>query len=230
MNGFEDSSHSQIIILTHRRAAVVALMPAFSNDVREGESSRWSAVAKVLSLPPPLADANKACEGFSNLLQTEPEPQNGFQLFSDCIHYAVAFGETTTAEVLSKMYNAVLSSCARGDGDIKNLSVGVGPGSFTGLRLGCAFANGLQIGRKRQLFALSNLLLKDLAVASQAMPFPSPFWDKPLPVVGDDEFAVPVTLMDFLYALLGWSCAQTVDVLHPAYGRLPGPVLKLQGL
>lgn len=229
MNSFENPSHSQIVILTHRRAAMVACMPAFSNSVSNGETSRWRAVANLFSLPL-LGDASKACESFSKLLQTDPVQQNGFQLFSDRTHYAVAIGETTTAEVLSKMYNAVLSSCAKDDDDVKNLGVGVGPGSFTGLRLGCAFANGLQIGRQRQLYALTNLLLKDLALACQNMPFDSVFWEKPLPVVGDDEFAVPVTLMDLLYSILGWSRAQAVNELQPAYGRLPGPVLKLQGL
>lgn len=190
------------LVLTHRRGGLVAL---FSGAKGETVSTQ-SAIAV-----------------FSDVLESPSQQASGFRIFFKN-NAAVAIGDSTTAEVLAAMYRHVLGCCGMTDADVGDIGVGIGPGSFTGLRLGCAFVNGLQCGRGRRLWEIECAHLASFF----EMVVPHPSWSQPIPVDVSDEYSVPVTLMDFHFALQKWPQARLVTELQPAYGRLPGPVIKLQ--
>jgi hypothetical protein len=150
----------------------------------------------------------------------------------------VGLGRFDTAEVLLDLYQGVLRRAGLADGDVGTLVLGVGPGSFTGLRLGCAFANGLLLGRRRRALAVripspsevEEALAAGLARAAPDAPWPGMLSYREAARDADDPFSAPVSLAD-VFAL---ACrvdageAEGVDEFAPFYGREPGPVLKLR--
>ena len=119
-------------------------------------------------------------------------------------------GSKDTAEELSDLYSSGLLSLGEfSDRHVSEVYFCEGPGSFTGLRIGCAFLNGLLLGRARKAFAVREMLSeKDL----------------------DSKCALPFTLDDLdrnlEYIRLGNH--RQVQSFEPHYGREPGPVLLLR--
>jgi hypothetical protein len=143
--------------------------------------------------------------------------------------FAVCAG--LTAENLADLYRSALASSGRSEASVSALGVVTGPGSFTGLRLGCAFANGLALGRQRECWSVSGVLPAQVPSLLQSIKYElhSGFAGE---VSGDldDPFAALASFADLFVHLDNWarSEAQCVDVLEPVYGREPTPVLKLR--
>lgn len=138
-----------------------------------------------------------------------------------------------TAESLYDVFTSGLKLAGLCLQDIKTLAVGVGPGSFTGLRLGCAFANGLKLGHNCRLIPIQTELSANLLAS---YPFENEE-DKQefLKQLGDvdetDESSGLITFYDLHDALEKLkSTHNDVPSLEPQYGREPGPVLKLKGI
>ena len=132
-----------------------------------------------------------------------------------------------TAENLSHLYIDSLSRVGISDQQISVVGVLTGPGSFTGLRLGTAFANGLHFGRARQLWAIESHSDSDRARCPEHTD--THFWGK----VSNDEtdpYAVTLSFGDLYLSLQQWSqgTARLVEHLEPQYGRDPTPVIKLR--
>lgn len=170
---------SAVAILTHRRGVGILI----SRDAQYLQT-----IAECAALEQNL------CENDTDLY-THPQGMLGFS-------------RTTTAEKLAFLYQKILTHMHLNDSDIHQMIVGMGPGSFTGLRLGCAFANGLALGRPRPLFGMQ--MLSDRG----------------------DNFTGLVDEQDFKLALNNFPhCFVSINGFFvPAYGKEPGPVLKLQGL
>ena len=65
-------------------------------------------------------------------------------------------GLTHSRTILS-MAEHLLQSCDRTMGDVNAIAVAMGPGSFTGVRIGMAAAKGLAWGRELPLYGVSTL-------------------------------------------------------------------------
>jgi hypothetical protein len=145
------------------------------------------------------------------------------------MHFASCSG--MTAENLAQLFKWILARSGSSASPLKTIGVVVGLGSFTGLRLGCAFANGLCVGEQRELWAIEippaeqwNDRLADLPHDCHAA-FCSPESGD-----ADDPYATGTGFSDIYIALKQWQDggALLVDVLEPHYGREPTPVLKLK--
>lgn len=136
-----------------------------------------------------------------------------------------------TAENLYEIFHQSLEKSELSPQDIKTMIVGVGPGSFTGLRLGCAFVNGLKMGIKNlNLLPVSTYLTPELLYNCRL----NTCEDTCLQQLGEyeleDESTGYVTFFD-LFLCLKKSIAEDrsfVGSLSPEYGKEPGPVLKLR--
>src|SRR5260221_6147204 len=70
----------------------------------------------------------------------------------------VLLGERSTrAAALLAVADELLSDAGAGPADLERLVVGIGPGSFTGLRVGLAAARGLALGRDLPTAGVSSL-------------------------------------------------------------------------
>jgi tRNA threonylcarbamoyladenosine biosynthesis protein TsaB len=81
------------------------------------------------------------------------------------------------AENLLPLISELLASLTLTQRDIQAVSVGVGPGSFTGLRAGIALAVGLGLGLDVPVFGISSLLI--LAASLLSCPVGQAYGDKP---------------------------------------------------
>jgi tRNA threonylcarbamoyladenosine biosynthesis protein TsaB len=94
----------------------------------------------------------------------------GVGLFCDNVP-AASFSRYATnshAEHISQCVDFMLHSAGIGPADIGRVGVGVGPGSFTGLRIGIAFVKGFCFGRKTKIAPLSSLEVAAAALAGSA--------------------------------------------------------------
>lgn len=159
--------------------------------------------------PQEIVKNEKVIKSAQLSLEIGAEPSQNFLVWGSLGQgFSVAVSHSTTAEQLSNMYNSCLNSMQISDSQVQTLAVGVGPGSFTGLRLGCAFANGLSILHNRRLVAL------------------------PCPTSGQlgTDFSQFVTFDDIVEALhlFMQGAGHEVSTFVPQYGAEPGPVIKLR--
>lgn len=194
--------NNTLLVLTHRRGAAVLLLRG--QDAVSIQDVKSAVLDSVVS---------EKFDGF------------GMATWKDA---ALALSFSTTAEVLRSMYLKVLEHQALKDEHIENIIFGEGPGSFTGLRLGAAFLNGLALGRPRKLWQVPCPLRKDVLEHFEKQSFVN----DDLKVVFEgfkdgDEFDHHVNVFDVALVLENAVMAKAVSVLVPEYGRLPGPVLKL---
>jgi tRNA threonylcarbamoyl adenosine modification protein YeaZ len=81
-----------------------------------------------------------------------------------------SYVRSSHAEVIADAVSFVLQSQKLLAGDIARIGIAVGPGSFTGLRVGIAFAKGFCIGRTIRILPISSL--ESLARAWNVPQFP----------------------------------------------------------
>lgn len=206
-----------VLLLTHKRAGAVVVFPSKASSASEAPS-----LGMVRAL-------EKAC--------ASPE-QPGLERTEDGVTFlqgdgiVVGLGGSQTAEMLARLYTDVLNRMGGKDAHVGELQVVVGPGSFTGLRLGCAFANGLVLGNPaRALSALPAASPECVASVVEQWPLLSGFpQGVTIPQDDDDPFSAPVSFADVLAQLSLEKTRSDPALLEffPAYGRDPGPVLKLR--
>jgi hypothetical protein len=144
--------------------------------------------------------------------------------------FILLLAEDKTAENLARLYSEALSKLSLTDSNIKTLIFGTGPGSFTGLRLGSAFLNGLTLGRKRNIYQINCLSADAMQRVALKAGLPDVF-RQGLDSAGlKDEYALPVTALEVVLSLLSVDLREKLesDFFEPRYGREPGPVLKLR--
>ncbi len=66
-------------------------------------------------------------------------------------------GGQLSSKQLFFMIDAAFQECGRGQADLKKVGIGVGPGSFTGTRVGVSAAKGIAFGRPLELIPFSSL-------------------------------------------------------------------------
>lgn len=205
------------IFLTHRRGAALAIIRSdlvFSNF--------------------------KCIEDYFDFISKQPVHkfvlQNSTSDQCECIElsqdifFARVLGKT--AENLCDLYFHCLTQMNLKNSEIETLIVGVGPGSFTGLRLGCAFANGLHLGHPVSLLPLATKLVSDMLALTTNMKFESLFKNQLGEYDVEDESTGYITFFDLMQALFQMSAMQkedSVESLTPNYGKDPGPLAKLKG-
>ncbi|WP_397600607.1 hypothetical protein [Silvanigrella sp.] len=136
-----------------------------------------------------------------------------------------------TAENLFAVYQKSLKIVSLTSQDIKTIIVGVGPGSFTGLRLGCAFVNGLKTGSKElNLLPVSTYLTNELLDICKFKNCEFECKQQLGEFDLDDESTGFITFFDLYFSLKkAWEEKRYyVESLSPEYGKEPGPVLKLR--
>lgn len=201
------------LINTHKRGVALALFPLGEAEALSQCCSRAAEVLLSCGVAEPI--------GF--LLHPDNGPARRYQ--SDQSIFSVCSG--LTAENLSHLYNDSLGQLGISDTQISVIGVLTGPGSFTGLRLGTAFANGLNFGRLRQLWSIESHSTQVNNIKRSGLH--EDFWGESS---GDehDPFAVTLAFGDLHHSLQQWELghARCVGHLEPLYGRDPTPVIKLR--
>lgn len=206
------------LICTHKRGAALAVFPNDESELKESIQAALESLSH-LSASLPHTTQLQLTGAQADFLHNR---EGGF-------FYATCAG--LTAENLAELYRFALSSLARDDAAVDVLGVVEGPGSFTGLRLGCSFVNGLKIGRKRELFAIGGLHPAEVRARCSSLAAECrPAFFAAESSEADDPFAVPAAFADLLAHLENWhrGSARSVAVAEPAYGREPTPVIKLR--
>ncbi|MBX9703291.1 MAG: hypothetical protein K2X39_03975 [Silvanigrellaceae bacterium] len=195
---------SLLTLLTHRRGACLALVK-IKNDELTAEHLQTNFRELVVQFPrEETIVKNDIC-----LLRTQAK----------------------TAESLYALYAKALSLLGLQDQQVDYLIVGTGPGSFTGLRIGCAFANGLSLGRPRHLISMPTCLVPDLKEYCLKEGFSLEHLYSQLGEYEEkDESTGSVTFYDLLasFQLLYAQALKETDFFNPHYGKEPGPVIKLR--
>lgn len=136
--------------------------------------------------------------------------------------------ERTHSATLQPAVQEMLDELGLGPADLEGLAVDLGPGYFTGLRIGIAFVLGLALARGLKVAPLSSLSL----LAGGVEPGPDPVWaviDARRGLVYAAPFQVAAGVMP---AALAEPAALTPELLAPrleARGRLVGDGARLHG-
>ncbi len=197
-----------VLILTHRRGVGIAI---------------------ILDEKKLLNFLNNAEENFLNSCLHDIKYSSNFEYF---IQNEVTFTRVIgkTAENLYELYQFSMGIANLSTLNIKTFAVGIGPGSFTGLRLGCAFINGLKIGNPYlNLIPITTLLTADLLnecneyFSAENCKLQLHEFDT------NDESTGYITFYDLYFCLkkLFDENKLAVESLIPEYGKQPGPVLKI---
>ncbi len=172
---------------------------------------------------------NNTPENFLNSCLHNVKSSSHFEYFiQNEVTFARVLGKT--AENLYNLYQFAIGVANLNTSHIKTFAVGIGPGSFTGLRLGCAFINGLKIGNPYlALVPITTLLTADLLNECKEF-FSEEICKLQLHEFDmEDESTGFITFFD-LYFCLKKLCQENklaVESLIPEYGKQPGPVLKI---
>jgi tRNA N6-adenosine threonylcarbamoyltransferase len=208
---FANYQYPLALILTHRRG--VGIMVCKDKSILDSQNFINSNLFHFIKDKKPL---------FSN------EGIFEFIHLQDII-FSRAIGKT--AENLFAIYQKSLHESSLSSHEVKTLIVGVGPGSFTGLRLGCAFVNGMKIASTgMNLLPVSTYLTPDLLSICRE----NSCEEECIKQLGDyhleDESTGYITFFDLIVCLLKAKEEKRnfIDSLAPEYGREPGPVLKLR--
>ncbi len=223
-----------VLLLTHRRGGVAIAVnrPLLSSS--QGNSSHFN---EALAFSSHVVSQNvwlpwqrtliDAVYGLRCAVHAGTEPLSVY----GAPGFALALSRATTAEYLSDMYIRVLKETGLKEECVENLVLGIGPGSFTGLRIGCAFANGLSRGRKRRLFGVPCVSLSGIKDATVVLGTYEA-WKSDFAVLelGKDESFAPIGLLDGIAALAKMASGEAhfAEELEPFYGKEPGPVIKLR--
>ena len=81
---------------------------------------------------------------------------------SDGVKRCAAFSRfmgNSHAETIAQAVASTLASCGRSPGEVTHLAISCGPGSFTGLRIGIAFAKGFCLTTPVKVLPLSSLFI-----------------------------------------------------------------------
>jgi len=138
-----------------------------------------------------------------------------------------------TAENLHHMYQNLLKQAHLKDKDVSHFIFGIGPGSFTGLRIGCAFINGLHKGLSRQLWTTPCGTVESLEPLLNSFENFFPIldsWKNEICILKEakDESRSRLSLLDLLFVMTCKPLCVLEGELTPAYGKEPGPVIKLR--
>lgn len=203
------------LILTHRHGACVGI---------------------VLTIPPLIQSdemdtLQKYCAEKSTLVQS----QENFEFISDKKSFIFSRALGKTAENLTNLFQFSCDSLTLCKQDIENLDLilGAGPGSFTGLRLGCAFANGLHFGSgsKQNLCSVGTQLITDISNKLDAYSkIKETFLDELGTYNTTDPASGYVTFFDLfctIHEILKNNITRCGHFM-PNYGKEPAPVLNLR--
>ena len=199
------------LILTHRRG--VGVMVCKDKSIFESHNFNKSNLFNYIKNKKKLINNDGVFE---------------FLHFKDII-FSRAVGKT--AENLFAIYQKSLEELSIHSQNIKTLVVGVGPGSFTGLRLGCAFVNGMKTASPgMSLLPVSTYLTPELLNICKEYLCEEECIQQLGEYQPEDESTGYITFYDLIACLLKAAEDKRliVDSLSPEYGREPGPVLKLR--
>lgn len=196
--------HPMAILLTHRRGAAVAILKNNFND----EEFNFSGIH----------------------IENEVEDPYEFIHLNGKAIFARVLGKT--AENLANLYQFCLKQLSLECSDIKTLAVGIGPGSFTGLRLGCAFANGLSLGKPSNLLPVTTHFISDILTPMSDTKLEQEFKRQLGEYSHTDESSGYVTFFDLKLALsqVKEGKRSFVTSLVPEYAKDPSPLAKLKGM
>lgn len=182
---------------------------------------------------PNLSTQNKDKSSLFQLIKHQKSTHTNDGIFeflnSENLIFSRAIGKT--AENLFAIYQKTLQESSIFSQEIKTLIVGIGPGSFTGLRLGCAFVNGMKIAsNKMRLFPVSTCLTPELLTICKENSCEKECIEQLGEYQLEDESTGYVTFFDLIVCLIKAyeEKRKEVNSLVPEYGREPGPVLKLR--
>jgi hypothetical protein len=241
-NELKPFNHS-VFLTSHRRGCALiiikdleeALKSVPSKPLENPLSSLFSSLEKTNSSQKDEVFTSqgffKLCSHLFTLLSSQKKEDHLDVEIHSYSHICFLRAKGFTAEHLSSLYKQGLDLLGLVDQDITNIFIGIGPGSFTGLRLGASFVNGLQLGRPRHLYPFHTLLLSDFLKLSEETGLEA----KALQELGEfnegDDSSGFVTFYDLLYAFPQMSFKATfesVPFIEPHYGKECGPVLKLR--
>jgi hypothetical protein len=206
------------LFCTHKRGAGLALFRVETNSVGASANQAMIRLAAFASTTP--QQVNLPDTSASAFFFTESDRSS---LFATCAGL--------TAENLAELYKLALQSLNTDDSHVGVVGVVTGPGSFTGLRLGCAYVNGLALGHARRVWAVEGVSPENVhGICHSMAPGMGEDFCGRLSSELDDPYAVPTAFGDVLVHLGNWSsgAASEVKILEPVYGRDPTPVIKLR--
>lgn len=201
------------VILTHRHGACVALVL---------KENKW--MQKDF-----IKNAQKYAMEKSELVQMH----ENFEFISDKHSFIFARALGKTAENLSNLFEFCGTHFESLNSKKFDLILGTGPGSFTGLRLGCAFANGLNFGNNapQKLFSVSTPLITDLLVKfGSNQELINSFFQELGEYHKNDPASGYVTFFDLFYIfqqILENKIAACSNFM-PVYSKTTAPVLNLR--